>query len=135
MKRLPLTAVVAVALATSGCLTRSVELPIGMRLLAEVYIGDRRSRESVLESVILPQAEVAAGFGKVGILLIDGASAGGTLIEEDGSSVTLEVGGDRRQIARVDIANLTPPVSGMPAMGTALTQHQLRDLIEYLSTL
>ncbi len=57
------------------------------------------------------------------------------LVEEDDHSVTLEIGGDRKQIARRDIAGFTPPVSGMPPMGAALTPYQLRDLIEYLSTL
>jgi quinoprotein glucose dehydrogenase len=98
-------------------------------------ISKRRDREYFLESVMLPQAKIAAGFGSVGILLEDGTSVAGTLIEEDGSSITLETGGDRKQIARSDIASLTPPVSGMPPMGAALTPYQLRDLIEYLSTL
>jgi quinoprotein glucose dehydrogenase len=98
-------------------------------------IGKRQNREYFLESILLPQAQVAQGYGTVGILLEDGTSVGGTLIEEDGGSVTLEVAGDRRQIPRRDIADLTGPVSGMPPMGAALTPYQLRDLIEYLGTL
>lgn len=98
-------------------------------------LGDRRDREYFLESVIQPQAEVTAGFGNVGIRLKDGAAVAGILVVEDGSSVTLEISGDRKKIARADIAELTPPVSGMPPMGLTLSAHDLRDLIEYLSTL
>ncbi len=39
MRRLALAALFTLALAASGCLTRSMDLPIGTRLMAELYIG------------------------------------------------------------------------------------------------
>ena len=64
-----------------------------------------------------------------------GERVSGTLVREDETTIVVESGGDRRTVARSEVASATPPASAMPPMGLALSLAQLRDLIEYLATL
>ena len=45
-------------------------------------VADRLSREKILESIVDPSAELAAGFGSVSLTLTDGSTATGILLEE-----------------------------------------------------
>ena len=94
-----------------------------------------RGAEYLLESVILPQARIAEGYATVGVTLADGSSVFGTLVEESPEALVLEASGERVRVARGEIASQTPPASGMPPMGLALSPRDLRDLIAYVSTL
>jgi quinoprotein glucose dehydrogenase len=43
--------------------------------------------------------------------------------------------GTLQRIAKTDIADRTNPVSAMPPMGLILKPREIRDLVEFLSTL
>ncbi|NQZ98358.1 MAG: HEAT repeat domain-containing protein, partial [Myxococcales bacterium] len=98
-------------------------------------VGSRSSADHLLESVLVPQAAITPGFGSVGVVLWNGETVSGILVAEDDESLTLDIKGDERRVARGDIASRTEPASGMPPMGLALSLADLRDLIAYLHTL
>lgn len=90
----------------------------------------------LLESVVLPNAQIAAGFGSVVVTKTDGSTVAGLLIEESARSVVLELGGGERSVvAQEEIATRTDPVTGMPPMGLTLSPRALRDVIAYVQTL
>ena len=100
-------------------------------------IASTLSREQLLEALLEPNARVAPGFGTVSIRLKNGTQIDGTLREETDTHVTVLAGTPvvPRQIAKAEIASRTDPVSGMPPMGLLLKPREVRDLVEFLSTL
>ncbi len=100
-------------------------------------IGAILSREQLVESLLEPNARIAPGFGVVGVTLKDGSRVDGTLREETDTHVVLQVGTPpvERRIAKSEIAQRTNPVSAMPPFGLILKPRDLRDLVEFLSTL
>jgi len=101
------------------------------------HIGATLSREQLLEALIEPNARIAPGYGTVGVTLKDGTRVDGTLREETATDVVLQVGTppvDRR-IAKTEIAQRTNPVSAMPPFGLILKPRDIRDLVEFLTTL
>ena len=93
-------------------------------------------RRYLLESMILPNAKIAKGFGTVTLVLDSGKLVAGTIKDEDTDSVTLvtPLNGTVR-IARDTIDEQSATTSAMPAMTRTLTLREIRDLVEYLSTL
>ncbi len=99
-------------------------------------VGKRLSREKLLESMILPNQELAKGFALIVMTLKDGTNFSGNV--ENESATELQLRGADGVLAKIDkakIANRTVAASMMPAMDTMLTQREIRDVIEYLSTL
>jgi quinoprotein glucose dehydrogenase len=95
-----------------------------------------KGREHVLESLVLPQAKVAAGFGLMTATRKDGTVAAGAFLEEkDGKLVLSQPDGSKLEIPLADLASRTAPVSTMPPMEAILKPAELRDLVEFLSTL
>jgi quinoprotein glucose dehydrogenase len=94
------------------------------------------TREFLLESMILPNAKIAPGYGSVTLVVTSGRLLAGTLQAEDATSLTLQTpDGQRVKVAKKDIDERTPPTSAMPAMDQTLSPRDLRDLVEYLMTL
>jgi quinoprotein glucose dehydrogenase len=94
------------------------------------------TRAFLLESLILPNAKIAPGYGSVVVGLASGRSVAGILQHEDEKTVTiLTPEGKKEIIAKKEIEERTAPTSAMPAMDRTLTLRQMRDLIEYLSGL
>ena len=100
-------------------------------------IASTLSREQLLEALLEPNARVAPGFGTVSIRLKSGAQLDGTLREETDTHVTVLAGTPAvaRPIAKSEIASRTDPVSAMPPMGLLVKPREIRDLVEFLSTL
>ncbi len=95
-----------------------------------------KGREHLLESLVLPQAKVAAGFGLMTATRKDGSVAAGAFLEEkDGKLVLSQPDGSKLEIPLTDIASRSAPLSTMPAMDAILKPAELRDLVEYLSSL
>ncbi len=95
-----------------------------------------KGREHLLESLVLPQATVAAGFGLMTATRKDGTVAAGAFLEEkDGKLVLSQPDGSKLEIPLPDIASRTAPVSTMPPMDAILKPAELRDLVEFLSSL
>jgi quinoprotein glucose dehydrogenase len=98
-------------------------------------VAKRHDARGLLESVLLPNAKIAPGFGSVAVTLKDGSVVNGVQVEVTRSEVVVD-SGDRkpRRIALRDVASRTPPASAMPPTALGLTPRELRDLIAHLQT-
>ncbi len=96
----------------------------------------KKGRDYLLQSLIEPQASIAPGYGMMTLTKKDGSSLAGALVEEKDGTLTLQMpDGSKATVAAADIATKTPPVSAMPPMGEILKPRELRDVLEYLSSL
>lgn len=99
-------------------------------------VGQRAPRSYLLQSLIEPSAVVVEGFGVASVTLKNGTTVSGFLRKEDKTTLTIAMGdGSLATVAVSDIASRAPVVSVMPPMGAILTKAQIRDVIEFLSTL
>ncbi len=99
-------------------------------------IGKRQTREYLLESIVDPNAKIAAGFETVIITLNDGSVHGGILKGETPTEVTLmQPTGVADKIQKDQIKTRERGPSGMPAIAQLLTKRDIRNLVEYLATL
>jgi putative membrane-bound dehydrogenase-like protein len=101
------------------------------------HISTALSRELLLQSLLEPNARIAPGFGIVSVTLRNGERLDGTLRSETDTDLVLVSGtpGVERRISKGDIASRTNPVSAMPPFGESLGLREIRDLVEFLSTL
>jgi quinoprotein glucose dehydrogenase len=100
-------------------------------------IGSVLTREQLLESLLEPNARIAPGYGTVTATLRDGEIVSGTLREETDTHLVLLTGDppSPQRIPKAEIAQRTNPVSAMPPMGLLLQPREIRDLVEFMSTL
>ncbi len=98
-------------------------------------VGSRSTREQLLESLIDPSARIVPGFGPVQLTLKSGEKLFGTLKEETDTYLVLEVSSGPRRVLKTQIGVRKNGPSAMPPMGTLLTRREIRDVVEYLSTL
>jgi quinoprotein glucose dehydrogenase len=94
------------------------------------------ARSHFLESLLLPSAKLADGYANVTLTRLDGRVVAGVVLKEDKQSVTLKTPDDKPvTIAVSDIETRVAQPSAMPAMDKTLTARELRDVVEYLTTL
>ena len=100
-------------------------------------IGARLSREQILQALIEPSARIAPGYGTVSLKLDDGQEVTGTLLVENEHELQLKTtdAAEPLKIALSRIKSRENYPSGMPPMGTLLTKREIRDVVEYLSSL
>ena len=98
-------------------------------------VASRLAREQLLEALVDPSARIAPGFGPVQLTLKNGQRMFGTLREEGDTYIVVDAGTEPKRILKTAIAQRTNGPSAMPAMGTVLTRREIRDVVEYLSTL
>jgi putative heme-binding domain-containing protein len=99
-------------------------------------VAATRDRAYFLESLVTPQAVVAPGYGFTSLTLKDGSTVTGTLRDDSPNTVVIAAAdGSLVKTPTSAITTRTPPVSTMPPMGSILTKEELRDLIEFLTTL
>ena len=99
-------------------------------------IGKILTREQILESLIEPGARLAPGYGSVVITLKDGQKVTGILEEESKEALLIRTSdAEPMEIAASRIQKRENMPSAMPAMGLMISKRELRDLIEYLSSL
>jgi putative heme-binding domain-containing protein len=97
-------------------------------------IGKDRTRESILESIVNPNAVIAEGFGASSYTLRSGEDIAGIPVEQTNELVTLRLAdGTTRQIQKSQIESSTNPFSSMPPMVGVLNNSDLRDVVEFLS--
>lgn len=95
----------------------------------------KKGREYILESLVLPQAKIAPGYGIMTVVKKDGSMVAGAPKAEAADSLTVLLpDGKDLVIPKADIASQTPAISTMPPMGAILKPAELRDLVEFLST-
>jgi len=108
----------------------------GPDLSKVVTRNPQKTREHLLESLVLPNAKIAAGFGTVTLTLIDGRVVGGTLLSEDKGTLVVQTPDNRKVTVQADeIERRSTALSPMPAVDRTLTTREMRDLIEFLMTL
>jgi quinoprotein glucose dehydrogenase len=98
-------------------------------------IASRLQREQLLEALVDPSARIAPGYGPVQLTLRNGKRSFGTLLEETDAFVVVDAGSGPARILKSDIAHRVNGPSAMPPMGSILTRREIRDVVEYLSTL
>jgi putative heme-binding domain-containing protein len=100
-------------------------------------VGRKYDRNSLLESIIKPNAKIAPGFDTIVLTLKSGGSAAGIVATETDDTITLR-NTDNQLVAvkKANIAKRDSAPSGMPEVfGLILTKSEIRDVVEYLSTL
>ena len=108
----------------------------GPELTKLVQRNPVKTRDYILESLVLPSAKLAEGFASVTLTLLDGRTVAGVVQKDDGKTVTiLPPDGKVLAIPTDDIDKRTKPESGMPSVEKVLTPREMRDLIEFLSGL
>lgn len=104
--------------------------------LSKVAERSKGNREYLLQSLIDPHAKLARGFGTVTFVLEDGKVVSGTIQSEDSAEIVIRTPvGEQKHIAVADVDVRTSPKSPMPSVRDVLTKRELRDLVEFLSTL
>ncbi len=93
-------------------------------------------RNYLLQSMIEPDAKIASGFGTVSVSLGDGRVIAGVLKSEKDGALTLDLPDGRQVVVPLsEIDERSPFRSAMPKMTNVLNMNELRDVVEYLSTL
>jgi quinoprotein glucose dehydrogenase len=104
--------------------------------LSKVSERAKGDREYLLESLINPHAKLAKGYGTVTVVLEVGKVISGTVASETATTLVLRTSdGKTREIPISEIEQRVKPQSPMPPVGNVLTRRELRDVVEYLSTL
>jgi quinoprotein glucose dehydrogenase len=99
-------------------------------------VGAKNPREHLLQSLIDPNAKIAAGFAPVVLVLTNGKTLAGTLKSEDAQKVVVQTpDGAVVAVPTADIDERNTGVSPMPPVRNVLTPRELRDLVEFLATL
>ena len=88
-----------------------------------------------LESLIVPSAKVAPGYGIVSVTLKNGETIGGILNKETANEYMIAVGSVVKTVKKADVQSSIAPISSMPPMGTLLTPSEARDIVAFLATL
>ncbi len=99
-------------------------------------IGLRQSREYLAESILFPNAKIAAGWENVVLNLKDDTSVMGMVLREDATAVVLNSPEDGEvKVPLAKIRSRQRALSAMPEeFRQVLTKQELRDLVEFLST-
>jgi quinoprotein glucose dehydrogenase len=100
-------------------------------------VGGQKTREYLLESIVVPNKEIAPGFAQVVLLLKSEAVESGRIEVETEKEVALILGdGTRKKIAKKDIQARKVGLSPMPEdLVKKLSKRELRDLVEFLASL
>jgi len=108
----------------------------GPDLTDVVKRNPEKTREHLLESMLLPNAKIAAGFGSIAVTLNNGKTVTGLLKSETSERLLILTPDNREVIVPVSqIDERTSSQSAMPSVDRALTLRELRDLVEYLASL
>lgn len=98
----------------------------------------KRTREYLLEGIVLPNAEIAAGFETILVVMKNGQSFAGINKEKEETETELVLNSPEDGITRIakkDIQSRDRGSSGMPeGMGELLSKRDLRDLLEFIAT-
>lgn len=98
--------------------------------------GNRQNIDYLLENIVDPSASVAADFKMSALVLHDGRTITGVVVERNSRTLAVQTQKERLTIAAGDVAEIIPQnVSLMPdGLLTPLGEDQIRALIAYLSS-
>lgn len=97
----------------------------------------KHDRAYILESIVNVNAKIAQGFQMVILTMKDGSVKAGALKTEENGVLTIQPPGTpAEQVKAADIAKRDTAPSGMiPNLGDLLTKREIRDIVEYVSSL
>ncbi|GDY20565.1 glucose dehydrogenase [Verrucomicrobiota bacterium] len=100
-------------------------------------VGARLSREQLLESIVFPNRQIAAGFENVVVVLKTGGTRAGVVKSETADELVLHSLEDGlMRVAKATIQSRTTGLSAMPeGVAQVLTRRELRDVVEFLAGL
>ena len=100
-------------------------------------IGSKQKRDYLLESLILPEKNIAKGFESLIMVLSNGKTVTGILKQDNPKEIVLmDFEGKLITVKKDDIEEKKTGKSGMPAdLYKQLSRQELRDLVEYLASL
>lgn len=100
-------------------------------------IGAQKDRHYLLESIVLPNKQIAPGFDSITVFMNDGESYAGVLKSETPSEVVIASAENGvLRLKKADIKSRRAALSPMPeGLGQMLSKQDLRNLVEFLSTL
>jgi putative membrane-bound dehydrogenase-like protein len=100
-------------------------------------IGDKLSREALYTSILFPDQGISFGFEGYRIQLNDGAVAMGKIVSETPEKVDVQYMSNQETIAKEKIVSRVKLESSlMPSsMQSSMSEQELIDLVEYLTTL
>jgi putative membrane-bound dehydrogenase-like protein len=100
------------------------------------HVASRLPRLKLLESIVHPQGEIAAGFATISVTNKEGDTLTGTIQSENSSELILkDPDGQLLRIKKTEIDSRTAPTTAMPVMSEVLKPREIRDVVQYLSTL
>jgi quinoprotein glucose dehydrogenase len=100
-------------------------------------LGTRSTRLQMLESIVDPNRRITTGYQGTLFFLEDETRVEGQVLSEDGELIrVLDADGVVHELEAAAVETRRAGLSAMPAgMGALVTRHEMRDLIEYLSSL
>jgi quinoprotein glucose dehydrogenase len=100
-------------------------------------IAEQKTREYLLESILTPNKQIAEGWGQTAFQLQNDAVEVGRIEKESDAEVMLILpDGQRKTLAKAAIKARKAALSSMPEdIAKQLSKRDLRDLVEFLSTL
>jgi quinoprotein glucose dehydrogenase len=99
------------------------------------HIGSQKDRQYLLESILLPNKQIAPGFDSVMVNTKGGDTYAGVLKSETDKELVLNSpDGGKVTVQKSDIESRRKALSPMPeGIGQILSKQDLRDLVEFLS--
>jgi putative heme-binding domain-containing protein len=99
-------------------------------------IANVLSREQILEALVEPSARLSPGYGTVMLTLKDGQAVTGILSAENSEELVLKTSeAEPLKIPTARIAKRENIPSSMPPMGYIMSKREIRDVVEFLSSL
>jgi putative heme-binding domain-containing protein len=124
--------------ASSGCFTCHRIGETGSRVGPDLsVIGDHRTPDRLQSSLVTPDAEVLPENRFVSVVLKDGTTTRGRLLNHDALSIQLiDMKQDLRSFQTKDIRSYTILTQGlMPSYADKLSAQDVTDVVAYLSSL
>lgn len=102
-------------------------------------ISTKKDRRYLLESIVLPNAQIAEGFQTLMVTLKNNDLKVGIVKEETADEITLQMpvpGALLETVKKAEIKSRENAPSGMPpGLGEMLTKRELRNVLEYVASL
>ena len=99
-------------------------------------VGSRQTREFLLESLVVPNAQISEGYASVVVVLQSGVGISGVLRDETETNLVIHTPDGPVTVGKADVARRLPGLSPMPdGFGNLISAADLRDLVAFLTSL
>ncbi len=99
-------------------------------------VGSRLDKESLLQSLIDPNAEIASGYESIAVYTKQDETFSGIVRTETDTDLTMILGDlSLKTIKKEDIVDRLEAASSMPGVKEILTKKEIRDLVAFLASI